>query len=73
MIKLALIMPKYRKAVPRIAKVIFECLNVLEKGIIGDIGAGAGSYSQVVAEKEYIVKCVEPSDVMMGQRKVIKY
>lgn len=60
---------KYRKADLRIAKAILEYLDVPANGIIGDIGAGTGSYSLAVAEKEYTVKCVEPSDVMMGQKK----
>ena len=63
---------KYRKADPRIATAILKHLNTPKKSIIADIGAGTGSYSQVIAENGHIVKCIEPSSVMSNQKKAHK-
>jgi ubiquinone/menaquinone biosynthesis C-methylase UbiE len=60
---------KYRKADPRIVQAIIDYLNLPKSGIIGDIGAGIGNYSQAIAESGYRIKCIEPSDVMLKQKK----
>lgn len=60
---------KYRKADPRIVQSIVDYLDLPKNGTVGDIGAGTGNYSQAIAEKGYQIKCIEPSDVMLKQKK----
>jgi ubiquinone/menaquinone biosynthesis C-methylase UbiE len=60
---------KYRKADYRIVEKITGLLNLPEKSIVAEVGAGTGNYSYAIAEKGYYIKAVEPSDVMIKQRK----
>lgn len=59
----------YRKADARIVQKILELLNVPENSVIAEIGAGTGNYSFAIAEKGYRIKAIEPSDVMLNQKK----
>ncbi|MCK5829600.1 MAG: class I SAM-dependent methyltransferase [Methylococcales bacterium] len=61
---------KYRKADRRIVQMIINYLDVPVNGIIGDVGAGTGNYSQAIAEEGYKIKCIEPSGVMLSQKKM---
>ena len=58
-----------RKADPHIVKAILKYLNLPKGGIVVDIGAGTGNYSEVLAENQYKVIAIEPSEVMRKQGK----
>ena len=56
-----------RRSDPRIAATLLKILASLEASTVVDIGAGTGSYAQVLAERGYRVFAVEPSAVMRSQ------
>ena len=51
----------------RIVRIITELLNLPQGSIIGDIGAGSGSYAQALANQGFYVNAIEPSFVMRTQ------
>ncbi len=55
---------KYRQADTRIVDLLHSLLNLPSRSIIAAIGAGTGNYSLALANKGYIVKVIEPSEVM---------
>lgn len=60
---------KYRKADNRIVEKIIDLLALPNHSVIAEVGAGTGNYSYAIAEKGYSVKAIEPSDMMIKQRK----
>jgi protein-L-isoaspartate O-methyltransferase len=56
-----------RRSDPRIATKLLEILVSFQASTIVDIGAGTGSYAAVLAENEYCVLAVEPSETMRSQ------
>jgi ubiquinone/menaquinone biosynthesis C-methylase UbiE len=56
-----------RKSDPRIAGKLLEILSSSQASIIADIGAGTGSYALSLAEHNYSVLAVEPSETMRNQ------
>jgi ubiquinone/menaquinone biosynthesis C-methylase UbiE len=60
---------KYRNADNRIVSTLIDLLNLPEKSIVCDIGAGTGNYSNALADSGYRIKAIEPSIVMWEQAK----
>lgn len=56
-----------RKSDPRITEKLLEILASSPASTIADIGAGTGSYANVLAECEYRVFAIEPSETMRSQ------
>jgi SAM-dependent methyltransferase len=56
-----------RKNDPRIAEELLKILSSSQASTVVDIGAGTGSYASVLAEYEYRVFAIEPSETMRGQ------
>jgi ubiquinone/menaquinone biosynthesis C-methylase UbiE len=51
----------------RIADCLIDYLNIPKNSIIADIGAGSGNYSNALADRGFLVKAIEPSDIMKNQ------
>ena len=51
----------------RIVQAIIDLLNLPKGSIIADIGAGTGSYTQLLANQGFSVYAVEPSLIMRSQ------
>lgn len=58
---------QYRQADPRVVDAIVGLLGLSKGSVIAEIGAGTGNYSRAFTEKGYLVKAVEPSEVMRSQ------
>ncbi|MGF1601439.1 MAG: class I SAM-dependent methyltransferase [Thermosynechococcaceae cyanobacterium] len=56
-----------RKSDPRIASKLLDLLKPSQATIVADIGAGTGSYAQILADQGYHVLAVEPSKIMRRQ------
>ncbi len=56
-----------RRSDPRIAAKLLEILSFSQATTIADIGAGTGSYANVLAEQGYRVLAIEPSEMMRNQ------
>lgn len=56
-----------RRSDPRITERLLEILASSQASTIADIGAGTGSYASVLAEHEYRIFAIEPSETMRGQ------
>jgi ubiquinone/menaquinone biosynthesis C-methylase UbiE len=61
---------KTRIADVRIVNQILSLLECNSNTIIADIGAGTGNYSYELAVRNNIVYAIEPSELMMKQRKI---
>ena len=57
----------HRKADSRIVEVAYSLLDSPNQGIIAEIGAGTGNYSNAIAEKGITVYAIEPSLKMVLQ------
>ena len=51
----------------RIAGCLIDYLNITKNSTIADIGAGSGNYSNALADHWFLVKAIEPSDIMKNQ------
>jgi ubiquinone/menaquinone biosynthesis C-methylase UbiE len=60
----------HRKADQRIVDAVYCLLDLPDKAIIVDIGAGSGNYSTSIAEKGHLVYAIEPSIKMILQRNI---
>ncbi|WP_455210263.1 class I SAM-dependent methyltransferase [Kaarinaea lacus] len=60
---------KYRRADQRLVDAIDNLLQIPNSETIADVGAGTGNYSCALAEKGYAVNALEPSELMLAQRK----
>ncbi len=58
-----------RTADPRIVTRLVELLDLPTDSRVLDVGAGTGNYSQALAEADYQVTALEPSEVMRNQGK----
>jgi ubiquinone/menaquinone biosynthesis C-methylase UbiE len=58
---------KFRHPDPRIVDRIVNLLALEKDSIIADIGAGTGSYSNVIGDRGFFVKAIEPSSIMRQQ------
>ncbi len=58
---------EHRSADSRIVDKTVRLLNINAGSLIADIGAGTGNYSVALAERGFLVKAIEPSDVMREQ------
>lgn len=58
-----------RRADPRIVDLLVRCLNLPTGGLVADIGAGTGNYTNALAERGFRMVAVEPSSVMRDQAK----
>ncbi len=56
-----------RKSDPRIAAKLLEILSLSQATTIADIGAGTGSYANIIADRGYRVLAIEPSEMMRNQ------
>ena len=57
----------HRNADARIVSVLKDLLGLPAGAVIVDVGAGTGNYSNALAAAGYLLKAVEPSEVMHGQ------
>lgn len=57
----------HRKADNRIVETAYRLLDLPDQGILADIGAGSGNYSNAMAERGLTVFAVEPSQTMLTQ------
>lgn len=58
-----------RKPDSRIVEQLISLLNLPEASTIADIGAGTGNYSNAIADRNYQVIALEPSEVMQRQKR----
>jgi ubiquinone/menaquinone biosynthesis C-methylase UbiE len=56
-----------RRADRRITGCLIDHLNIPKNSTIADIGAGSGNYSNALADHGFLVKAIEPSDIMKNQ------
>ena len=57
-----------RQPDPRIVEQLISLLDLPPGSTIADVGAGTGNYSNAIADWEYRVIAIEPSQVMQNQR-----
>lgn len=58
-----------RRADPGIARKLVSLIETPSGGVVADIGAGTGNYSEVLAQNNYKVYAIEPSEIMRSQAK----
>lgn len=57
----------HRNADARIVSTLKDLLGLPERAVIVDVGAGTGNYSNTLAASGYLLKAVEPSEIMQRQ------